>query len=444
MRDTTQARARLLADWARYLQGAARQGTLTGKPIRLRSVGIAGPRAGALELYAGEHAVKVLRALAASDAALLRQFIPWSFPGEPACYMSGRYIRIEAGWPEDLAETMIRLGDLSKNPERGGRWVAGKNETGATVVMGLNDRTPHYLVSGATGSGKSVALRSAVLQLSGDPDNRLVLCDGKYGEGLGNLAHLPGVVGPVATDGPAARAALAWTCAQMRQRYTEGATGRLVLVVDEFQEWAEEQAITDLLRKLAAQGRAAGVHCLLATQHPTISAFGDPATRRNLSGKLALRVSDPDASRVAVGGATPRADYLLGAGDAYAVGPGAVHRIQAAYVDNADFDAVGAGQWDFETWEEDAESIGQDLPAAGRAPGFGAGELAGALIAAVEGMGRPALVRWLESVDLGRPGSDRAARLLALGREVRDWLNVNSYDVCQIDGDEDDEDDGEQ
>ena len=185
---TQQARARLLEDWARYLAGAAGQGAFTRRPLALRFEGVLGPRAGALELYAGMDAPALLSALSRNNAALLRQFVPWSFTGEPAAYMAGRFVRVEAGWPPELAETMIRLADLSKKPELGGRWVAGKTENGATVVMGLTDATSNYLVSGQTGSGKSVALRSAVLQLARDPDNRLVLVDGKMGEGLAGLA----------------------------------------------------------------------------------------------------------------------------------------------------------------------------------------------------------------------------------------------------------------
>jgi hypothetical protein len=427
-----QARARLLEDWARYVQGAAGQGALTrGKAVALQMTGIVGPRAGALEVYAGMDAPLLLKTLGQNDAALLRQFVPWKFAGEPSAFMSGRCVRLEAGWPAELAETEIRLSDLSKKPEKGGRWIAGKTESGATVVMGLSDKTPHFLVSGASGSGKSVALRGAVYQLAQDAANKIVLVDGKMGEGLGSLAHLPGVVGPVATDGPTARAALAWAATEMRRRYeASGHTGRVVVCVDEFQEFAQDAGFVDLFRKLAAQGRAAGVHLLAGTQHPTVESFGDPTIRRNLSGKLALKVGDPDASRVAVGGNLPRADYLLGAGDAYAVGPGACHRVQVALVDSREIGTVaGSGQWELEDWGElDGESVGQELPQQG-GWSYSPGELAHSIIASVEEEGRPALVKRLEAGGLGKPGSDRAARLLNLGRETHSALRAEGYVV---------------
>ena len=270
-----QARARMLADWAQYVVSAAHAGAF-GRRVAIERVrGIPGPRAGALEIYAGMQTGQLLQALGRNDAATLRQFVPWEFPGEPVAYMSGRALRLEAGWPPGLAETVIRLGDLGQHPHNGGRWVAGRNEHGHTVIAGLSDRTPHYLVSGATGSGKSVALRSAVLQLATDRDNAIVLLDGKFGESLGALSTLRGVVGPVAIDGPAMRAALGWTCELMRRRYErQDRRGRLIVVFDEFQESVGDPVIVDLLRKVAAQGRAARVHLLAATQHPTVAPPG--------------------------------------------------------------------------------------------------------------------------------------------------------------------------
>jgi len=178
-------RNELLTSWARHLADAARSGALTGRVCPVSRIEtICGPRAGALEIFVGLEAGRLLRALARNDCATLRQFVTWRFEGEPQAFMSGRYVRVEAGWPRELAERVIRLVDLGQHPRGGGRWVAGRSETGATIIPGLNDATPHFLVSGTTGSGKSVALRSAVLQLSADRDNSIVLVDGKFGESL--------------------------------------------------------------------------------------------------------------------------------------------------------------------------------------------------------------------------------------------------------------------
>ena len=178
-------RDNLLTSWARHLAKAARQGALTGRPCPVSRIETI---AGALEIFAGLGSGHLLRALSKNDAAVLRQFIPWHFPGQPQVYMAGRYVRCEAGWPAHLASTTIRLDELCEKPERGGRWVAGMSESGAVVILSLSDRTLHLLISGATGSGKSVKLRSAVLQLSRDPDNSILLIDGKMGESTAGRA----------------------------------------------------------------------------------------------------------------------------------------------------------------------------------------------------------------------------------------------------------------
>jgi hypothetical protein len=351
-----------------------------GRPVAIDNVrGIPGPRAGALEIFAGIHTGRLLKALNG--------------------YMSGRALRVEAGWPPGVAEVKIRLHQLGEHPRGGGRWIAGRNERGHTIIAGLNNKTPHFLVSGATGSGKSVALRSAVIQLAQDETNQIVLLDGKYGESLKLVETLPGVVGPVAIEADTMRSALGWACAQMR--------------------------------KIAAQGRAAGVHRMAATQHPTVDAFGNASTRRNLVGKLALRVEDPDASRVAVGGKLPRADYLLGEGDAYAVGPGTIHRIQCAFVDNSDVSQIGQGSWLVNDWPGyDAETVGQELPEE-VGWSYTGQELAVGLISAAEHEGRPTLTKRLDQAGLGRPGSEKAARLLGLGRDAYAQLRQLNWDLCQ-------------
>lgn len=424
-------REQLLTDWATYLVEAAHSGALMGKPCPIARIEtVAGPRAGALEIYAGIQAGALLRALGRNNCATTRQFVPWQFTGEPQVFMSGRYVRLEAGWPSDLAEHLIRLGDLGEHPRNSGRWIAGKSETGTTVVAGLSDRTPHYLLAGQTGSGKTVALRSAVLQLSADPTNEIVLVDGKAGEGLSTLTHLPGIIGPVACENPEIRSALGWACMTMRQRYqSKKWQGRVVVVVDEFQELVQDPVVVNLLRKLVAQGRACQVHCLLATQHPTVSAFGDSSIRRNLPGKLALMVGDPDASRVAVGGATPRADHLLGAGDAYAVGPGACHRLQVAYVDDREIQAGGQGQYRFTDWPEyKPEQVGQDLPVSQFV--YSGAEIGVAVISASHGEGRTRFTARMKGAGFGTPGYNRQKRLRDLGQGALDWMRSQQYDIC--------------
>lgn len=426
-------RNELLTSWARHLADAVQNGALTGKPCSLSRIEtINGPRAGALEIFAGLESGRLVRALSKIDCATLRQFIPWRFMGDPQCFMSGRYVRCEAGWSTDLADSIIRLGDISDKPRGDGRWVAGINETGATVIPGLNDATPHFLIAGATGSGKSVTMQSAVLQLSADPDNSIVLVDGKQGESLKKVERLPNVLAPCAVEGPQVRNALGWAAKEMRQRYeTNYHSGRVIVVVDEFQELVDDAIVVDLLRKLVAQGRGARVHVIMSTQHPTVDAFGDASIRRNLVGKIALLVTDADASRVAVGGSMPRADKLLGRGDSYTVSPGNCHRVQLAYVDAREITAGenGGHDWRFTRWPEyEPESVGRELTDVGWK--YTGDELAVSIVSAAHGEGRPSMVNRLQEAELGKPGSERAVRLLKLGRDTHNGLTDNGYAVC--------------
>jgi hypothetical protein len=448
--ETAERREELLEHWARLLIQAAHSGALARKPMQIMKVDtISGPRVGALEIHAGVGAGHLLRALSADQCAIARQFVPWHFVGEPGVFMSGRFVRVEAGWSSDLAETTIMLRDLGQHPDGAGRWIAGMNEAGHTVTLGLNDNTPHYLLAGTTGSGKTEALRTALSQLASDPDNRLVLLDGKRGSGLGDLRHLPGLVGPVATDGETIRGALSWVMGEMGHRY-ERMTGngytpfRLIVVFDEFQELTGKRdgdpAITEMLRQIAGQGRAARVHTLLATHHPTVEAFGGAsATRRTLPGRVAMYVTDFEASKVAVGDRLPRADHLLGAGDAYCIAPGhVVHRVQLALVDRTDLRQLPQVEPQMEGWPEyQPESVGL-LPERSVSWSYTGAELAASVTAAAMGYGRPRLIQLLEQKGLGKPGAERAIRLLSLGREAHDWLEehtVTSIRLCDQGGD---------
>lgn len=423
---------------AQALIGAAKAGAL-GRPVQIfKAETIAGPRAGALRLFAGLATGYLYRVLSADDAALARQFIAWPFPGAPQVYLDGRAVRVEAPWPPELATAAIRLREISPHPRLGGRWVIGVDEVGRTVIGGLTDSTPHWLVAGTTGSGKTTALIGAAYQLAQDPALRLVLVDGKEGAGLAPLQSLPGVVGPLAGDLHQARRALAWVHNQIKERYTsladrvESGWTRVVVIFDEFQEFTDDPLVAELLRRVVLKGRAAGVHCLLATQHPTVGMFGKDdggAVKRNLPGRLALRVLDAESSRVAVGAPVPRADRLTGAGDGYTI-TASVHRVQVALVEQRDLDRLPRAASLLEEYPDvEAEDLGQEVDTPRWA--YTGAELACGLAAAARGWGRPRLSELLASRGLGRPGAERAIRLLQLGREALGALDALGLDVVE-------------
>jgi hypothetical protein len=203
----------------------------------------------------------------------------------------------------------------------------------------------------------------------------------------------------------------------------------IIVIIDEFQEFTQDGICAELLRRLVTAGRAAQIHCVLATQHPTLRSFGgEMAIKRNLPGRLALRVLDQKASEVVLGRPQPRADLLAGAGDAYVVGSTAIHRVQIALVDKAEWESLPRYETPIRAWGGPISDLGQDPAPRG---GFTGRELAAGLIAAKLGFGRIKLIQLLQRLGLGA-GSVRADRLLALGREALEALADLGFVVKQV------------
>ncbi|MBB2922867.1 FtsK/SpoIIIE domain-containing protein [Cellulomonas cellasea] len=258
--------------------------------------------------------------------------------------------RTGAGSPhgEDPLPRTVGLGDLPGVPAPdaaavAARWAEpappglraalGVDHTGPVHVDLVADG-PHALVAGTTGAGKSGLLQTLVLTLAlAHPPERLAvaLVDYKGGTSFGPIARLPHVVGQVTDlDGALAERALAGLRAELHRRervlaeagvadvdalaaeHRAGRTTvsplpRLLVVVDEFRALADEVPtfVPGLLR-VAAQGRALGMHLVLATQRPA-GAVG-PDLRANIALRVALRVADAAEST-----------DVLGVGDAAAL-----------------------------------------------------------------------------------------------------------------------------
>ncbi|GEL97632.1 FtsK/SpoIIIE domain-containing protein [Cellulomonas terrae] len=189
----------------------------------------------------------------------------------------------------------------------------GLGPGGRTVSVDLVAHGPHALVAGTTGAGKSELLTTLVLALAlTHPPDRLaiLLVDFKGGTGLGAVAGLPHVLEHVTDlDAAHARRVLASLRAELRRR--EGilaAVGardlleldpadpmtppRLLVVVDELRALTEDVPdAAPALTRIAAQGRALGVHLVLATQRPAGAVGAD--LRANVALRIALRVTDP-------------------------------------------------------------------------------------------------------------------------------------------------------
>lgn len=191
------------------------------------------------------------------------------------------------------------------------------------VVLDFDSDGPHMLICGTTGSGKSEALRRIVKELAAGyspEDLAFALVDFKGGAGLSVFAALPHVqLFASDLDAAAAQRTLAQLEVEVTRRerllasyrcsdlleYQQlsdpvPALPRLLVVIDEFRVFSESiPEASPRIDRLAAVGRALGIHLLLSTQRPAGTVTGQ--TRANLNTVIALRVNDPGESIELVG-----------------------------------------------------------------------------------------------------------------------------------------------
>ncbi|GIG22888.1 hypothetical protein Cch01nite_36120 [Cellulomonas chitinilytica] len=218
-----------------------------------------------------------------------------------------------AGLPDLPAADAPSVATAWGSPRAGLAAPLGRTSGLVPVEVDLVADGPHALVAGTTGAGKSELLTTWVLATAlRHPPERLavLLVDFKGGAGLGAVAGLPHVVDHVTDlDATRARRVLTGLRAELRRRERlladhaardvadldrdDAATPpRLLVVVDELRALVDDLPdATATLVRLAAQGRALGVHLLLATQRPAGAVSAD--LRANTSLRIALRVADP-------------------------------------------------------------------------------------------------------------------------------------------------------
>lgn len=205
------------------------------------------------------------------------------------------------------------------------RAVVGSGAAGPVEVE-LDDRTPHGLVAGTSGAGKSEFLKTflAGLAVNNHPDDlQFLLIDFKGGGDFRTLARLPHTIDLVTntddSDNGAVKRALELLEAEVERRQRlvneHGARdlasyrtlrstapalpvlGRILVVADEFGELAtREPELLDKMVSVARVGRAMGVHLLLATQRP--SGAVTPQIQANVPLRICFRVLEGQADEV--------------------------------------------------------------------------------------------------------------------------------------------------
>lgn len=180
----------------------------------------------------------------------------------------------------------------------------------APVEIDLGGDSPHAIVAGTTGAGKSELLTSWLVGLAvryPPAHVSMVLVDYKGGATFGALARLPHALEVLTDlDHPYTVRALESLRVEIHRREQvlkasasasiaqhNGAAreplARLLIVVDEFRVLADEYPeVLDQLVRVAAQGRSLGIHVVLATQRP--GGAMTPDIRANMGVRACLRV----------------------------------------------------------------------------------------------------------------------------------------------------------
>lgn len=221
-----------------------------------------------------------------------------------------------------------------------------------------SSNSPHLLMAGTTGSGKSVVLdtliRSAARYYNSDELN-MFLIDPKGNELIDfeDLDHVPEPNGESSEDAiellkrGVDEMEIRYTLFKKQREYAKKAAKdivaynentkeklkRWIIVLDEYADLIEEDAenkkeIEHLLKRLSQKARAAGIHVVLATQKP-LATIVSSSIKANLPGVIALKVKTANDSRVVID--ENGAETLAGRGDAlFKNGAGQVVRVQCA------------------------------------------------------------------------------------------------------------------
>ncbi len=218
-------------------------------------------------------------------------------------------------------------------------FAIGKNIVGKAITDNLA-KGPHYLVAGATGSGKSVCLNVMIVSLLmrySPEELRLILVDPKS-VGFRIYEHIPHLmIDEIITEPKRALAALSWAQVEMERRYkvfaecpelivdieayntriagpTVAKMPRIVVVIDELADLMEtcKKDMEAKIRAIAQKARAAGIHLVLATQRPSVDIITG-TIKANLPSRIALKVMNYNDSQTILSEAG--AEKLLGNGD---------------------------------------------------------------------------------------------------------------------------------
>jgi S-DNA-T family DNA segregation ATPase FtsK/SpoIIIE len=292
-----------------------------------------------------------------------------SLSNDLALALASHPIRIEAPIPgkslvgieiPNKVRTIVRLKNLIQLPEFKNSsspltFIVGRDVSGNPVFTDLT-KTPHLLVAGSTGSGKTMLLNSLVLSFlyrNSPKILKLVLIDPKRVE-FPIYQDIPHLFAPVISESEKVVKVLDWLVFEMERRFEilarekvrdigsfnlkilerkETPLPYIVLIIDELADImaAKSREVENRIVRLAQLARAVGIHLVLATQRPSVEVLTG-LIKANITSRIAFQVASQFDSRTILD--TAGAERLLGRGDMLFISPESPKpkRIQGAFV----------------------------------------------------------------------------------------------------------------
>ncbi|MCC7075203.1 MAG: DNA translocase FtsK 4TM domain-containing protein [Deltaproteobacteria bacterium] len=289
---------------------------------------------------------------------------------------------------------------FSKKPDKL-MMALGKDIEGRPYYANLGEM-PHVLISGTTGSGKSVSVNAMICSMlyrATPEDVRFLMIDPKMLE-LSIYDGIPHLLLPPIIDSKKAAIALKWAVNEMERRYQlmselgvrdiagfnaraaaardgnddeakrlltdaynkncaavmggpriagAGAIAKnpldklpfLVIVVDEYADLlaVAGKDVEGYVMRLAQKARAAGIHVMLATQRPSVDVITG-VIKANFPVRMGFRLASSHDSKTIIN--RPGAEKLLGRGDMLFMPPGTsnVLRVHGAFISEKELHRV--------------------------------------------------------------------------------------------------------
>jgi S-DNA-T family DNA segregation ATPase FtsK/SpoIIIE len=284
-------------------------------------------------------------------------------------------IEVPNSKPDMVAMRTLIASEKFQNTDMELPIVLGKTISNETFIFDLA-KAPHLLVAGATGQGKSVGLNAilvSILYKKHPAQVKFVMVDPKKVElTLYNkierhfLAKLPDTEEAIITDTDKVVNTMNSLCIEMDSRYEllKAAHVRnlkeynqkfisrklnpekghrylpyIVVVIDEFADliMTAGKEIEHPIARLAQLARAIGIHLIVATQRPSVNVITG-MIKANFPARVAFKVSSGIDSKTILD--TTGAEQLIGRGDMLISFGNEITRLQCAFVDTPEVEAI--------------------------------------------------------------------------------------------------------